>query len=500
MKYTHLELLFGAISLAFFPASFTFVWFLIEKRTWCLSDFCVTSPLLIRTNLWFFYGFLAAAAVVSFAATRFTSLNRFLSRKTFQKSTISIGELCFSLLMLLMVVTASAWNYMYFHDRRVANWVKSGKPFAGLVLDNLYNASGDVCAIVMGLAMLPVSKNSFLATFLEVPYTSLVRFHIWFSRGLFWLSWFHFGSGFAYLLVLGRNSQQLFDYYLAVDNRKPWGKKEYYIVMGFVAIFALTFVAMTSLDYVRRRWYNTFFYTHFFVFAFMLFAYFHASSLYLLCASCRFSKDKVTSVKFEESGYVTLTIASTKAKRAQPGQFMRCLLPSQKSETEWSSRLVEYLRKMDADGMIGEVEVCLQGPYGKEIDIVKKESTCDVFVFCVGGTGIAACIAAIKRVLLGPRRDVKVFLFWTSRSSGLGSLSLLKSLVDCKVEKGKRPDLKELLEHHVAPLDVSENIKSVGVFVCGPKGLALGALESVSTFQKGHSGFKLEIEVESFYL
>ncbi|KAI9341467.1 hypothetical protein BDR26DRAFT_860471 [Obelidium mucronatum] len=593
--HTRQEFFFGALSLAIFPASLGFVWYLIDNPKWsCFSDWCISSPLLIRTNLWLFYGFLAFAGVVALFATRIPALNRILSKKPLAKSTISVGELGFSYLMLIMVITASVWNYKYFHDRRVQKWVKDGKPFAGLILDNLYNASGDICAILMGLSIFPVSKNSFLATFLGIPYTSLVQFHIWFSRGLFWTSWFHFGSGLAYLLVIGRNSKQLLVYYFEVDNRKPWGKKEYYIVMGFVAIFSLTFVAMTSLDYVRRRWYNTFFYTHVLVFAFMLFAYLHASSciyfalpgllLYTIDGFLRLhsriapKKDHLTSVTFETSGYVTLTIATTKAARALPGQFMRVCFPSvsklefhpwsivdssdtsvtflfvksDKSEKEWSSLVVEYLKRMDSEGKVDQVEACLQGPFGKEIEMVKDWSpfsslsshSPDVLVFCVGGTGIAASTAAIKRVLLSEKKDAHVFLFWTSRAENLGELSLLKGLSSnggsrltihlfetgqgsqeteewvtgdscdtiatpvVKDEKScielvssrTRPDLNQLLLNHVAPLDVSEKVLSVGVFVCGPKGLALGSLTAVNTFRKEHTGFRVDIEVESFYL
>ncbi|KAJ3016719.1 UNVERIFIED_CONTAM: hypothetical protein HDU68_012075 [Siphonaria sp. JEL0065] len=550
MKYSKQELAFGVISLAFFPASLGFVYALMENPKWCLADMCINSRDLIQTNLWIYYGFLTVAGIVALLATKLSRLNLLLSRKVASKSTISLGELGFSLLMLMMLLSAGSWNYKYFHERRQAKWFQRNRPLSGLIFNTLYNVSGDLCAIMMGLVMIPVAKNSFLATFLNLPYTSL------------------------------RSAREIADYYFKYEPGHPWGHHEYIMIVGFVAILALTFVVMTSLDYVRRRWYNTFFYTHFFVFIFILFAYFHASScIYFALPGLlmytvdgfirlrnRFQLDKVSAVIFEDSGYITVTVQTTKAARAAPGQFMRVCFPKlcnefhpwsivESTETnttfmfvksakpdEWSTRVAEYLRQQKEHGMAGDVMVSLQGPYGKEIDVVKRIP--DVFVCFVGGTGVAACVSAVKWVLFNAtsEKETKVFLFWSSRSHNLDSLSHLKGLLamsaDClhiqlfetgnewatsdlgtaggtpslydgkreltltlmETHSKKRADLNHLLQKFVAPLDVFETVFEVGVFVCGPKSLSLDALAACDTFQKEHAGFRVAVEVESFYL
>ncbi|KAJ3082160.1 hypothetical protein HDU99_003452 [Rhizoclosmatium hyalinum] len=168
-----------------------------------------------------------------------------------------------------------------------------------------------------------------------------------------------------------------------------------------------------------------------------------------------------------------------------------------------------------------------------------------MYVFYVGGTGVAASIKTIEKVLLS-NDDAKVLLVWSARVSGIEHLSLLKGLIaegkesrvnfivelyntyggvaaidmgtesyiDSKrdeknlVEVGlasyqlyhQRSDFLSILQKHVFVLDLDVSIVEVRVFVCGSARFAKHALESVSQFQQDNKNVNIDLVVEPFAL
>ncbi|KAJ3021718.1 UNVERIFIED_CONTAM: hypothetical protein HDU68_009498 [Siphonaria sp. JEL0065] len=469
------EIAFAVGSLTVFPASFLLIWYQLDKPKWCFADTCIdanrTMQAIMRSNIIIYYAFLAFTFITAVSAHRIAAIKRILSIRVFSCSTITVAELGWIALAFTALGGAEFYNYQQWWNRRQEKWFKAKKPEDGLVFQSLYNSSGDTLAILIGLVILPVSKNSFLATCLNLPYTSLMRVHTWLARSLFWGTVFHAGSGLVMHVIAKDN---IIKTYFTVQAGSPWGTSRYQTVMGLTAFTILLIVVCTSLSYVRRKWYNVFYFTHVLVFVFILFAYFHASNcvffllpgliLYsidgIVRLSTRFSSDVVSSVQFEECGYVTFTVATKKAAFAKPGQFMRVCIPSvakfelhplsivkatdssvtflfapSTQERQWTTLLATHLQTYQTGGhsTFHNVKAQLQGPFGKSMELLESRVQ-DAIVFYVGGTGVAASIQAIEQVLSLNRankesKQIKVFLFWSSHFTNLAQLSHLKSWI-----------------------------------------------------------------------
>ncbi|KAJ3281783.1 hypothetical protein HDU79_010503 [Rhizoclosmatium sp. JEL0117] len=586
MKYTTSQLAFGALSLFFFPASAVFCWFLIENTSWCFSDMCIdvnsheAGPFL-KISIFLYYGFLASSLAVVEISRRVPRLHRVLSRTVLKSSSITVGELAFFAIAVIVSFAVGIMGFMTLWWRQVGR-AKQGKVLTlqRMIFGYAFNSSGDVLAVLMGFVMIPASKNSFLATFFNLPYTALARIHIWIGRIIWWMTVFHTVDGCIKYVIAGKDVLSLF----SVPAKADWGHEKYAGLTGMVATTALLIVTITSLDYFRRRYFNTFFYTHFLVLVFIVFSYLHASNTiyyilpgllmytldgFIRCYSRFCPKDKVKSVVFEQCGYITLTIATKKALNARPGEFMRVCFPeiskiefhpwsivradsesvtflfvaTKNNSKEWTNKVENCLKEHNVAGSIGDIQVCLQGPYGSEIEFLSQLNVGqhDMFVFYVGGTGLAACVQGIEKVLKSS--NTKVLLVWSARVVGLEHVTILKELVakakeagsnliielyetdgdvseidaDPIVSKGSdrkeyveigfseyqvnhgRPDFLALLQKHtISELD---NPKfEVGVFVCGSEGMTKHALESVHQYRKDNKEVQLDLVVEPFAL
>ncbi|KAJ3022984.1 UNVERIFIED_CONTAM: hypothetical protein HDU68_008847 [Siphonaria sp. JEL0065] len=574
MKYTAQEFSFGLFSLACFPTAYVLVYFQQEHPSWCFADTCIDAKRnmqpLIYSHLAVFYGLLGYSAIVFYASTKIRFLQRIFSKTVLPGSTISVGELIWTAMTIFGLLGLQVHAYNWWWNRRAEKWFKDKKEYEGLVVKSLFNASGDILAIMIGLVMLPVSKNSFLSTFLSLPYTSLQRIHIWLGRILFWYTLFHASTGIASLAM---SKADILAKLFTIAANAVWGSSRYQYITGVVATVVLAFVTLTSLSYVRRKWYNTFYFTHFLVVVFIAFAYFHASNCIFflipgLCLYCvdgvlrlstRFSNETVSGVHFEQFGYITVTISTTKAARAHPGQFMRVCFPgvsqaefhpwsivkaTDKSVTflfrpstsakEWSTKVANLLQTYKTNGhsSFTVIKSHLQGPFGKEIEIVSDARPQDVVVFYVGGTGVAASIQAIEHVLARNQtssHQTKIYLFWSSRYPNLDTLSHLQSWIlgqgneksgvtielfesspkytqhdavslhSNVVRSHQRSNLKVLLSKHVKATEFGD-ILNVGLFICGPRSFTTDALKAVSAFSKENKGLRIRTEIESFEL
>ncbi|KAJ3071528.1 hypothetical protein HDU98_005193 [Podochytrium sp. JEL0797] len=423
---------------------------------------------LIYTNLPIFYGFLAFTFLSILCTSKSPLLQRTFSKRIFPGSTICFGEFAWFYLMLFALLGAGVPNFNYWWNRRAPKWFPS-KPFDGLVYETLFSVSGSTITLLIGFIMLPVSKNSALADFFNLPYTSLLRVHIWVGKTLFFFVIFHLGTGLAYYVAL---KKPLVETLFIVPAGSVWGKSAYQDVTGVAATVILAVVLVTSLAYFRRRWYNAFFFTHALVFAFIVLGYIHASSNIFFCIpglclycidgllrlSALSSKDTVSNVHFEKNGYISVTVSTSKPVLARPGQFMRVSFPAvtkfeyhpwsivnttdrsvtflfvrSVKDTEWSSKVADTLQTYADKGhdTFSAVRVHMQGPYGKAMEIIHPVASKDALVFYVGGTGVAACVHAIEQTLAANRvqggKRTKVVLLWASRGRKLAQLSHLQS-------------------------------------------------------------------------
>ncbi|KAI8838566.1 hypothetical protein BJ741DRAFT_601494 [Chytriomyces cf. hyalinus JEL632] len=579
MPLTPSKLALGLVSLATFPAAWVFVHFLMANKQWCFSDFCVESMgsrrIPVRSSLVVFYCFLLFTALVAIASKHLAGFRFLLARRVHSRYTLTVGEVSWFALVLLVslvAVPAMIWNpYWNMWASMVAN-MSSGSsssghnhgamqatnwPWIRIVHQNLILVSGDSLCLLLGFVILPVSKNSFLADLLDLPYNSTMRMHMWLGFTIFWWSMFHL---VVTMLAYSVEATPMLELFFKWPANAAWGKMSFLYITGVVSLVFLSVVVVTSLSYVRRKAYNLFYLTHFLIFVFILFAYFHASMciFYMIPGLCmyaidgtmrlayRFSPSYIQAVTVEECGLLSVTVSTKFAATARPGQFMRINVPSvsklefhpwsivkssndtvsflfaphSSSEKEWSSRVAAAVKDVTALNTV----VHLQGPFGKEMALLKDADGMDAVVFYVAGTGIAACIAAVDELLEAATSSVPaIHVFWSTRNTNMSSLSWVQKWSAEKASKNvnvvmfqtcdeqawlmadtestalnHRPDLKSLLSKHVALQEFGS--MEVGVFVCGPERFVRDALESVDTFTRHRKGVRVTVEVESYDL
>ncbi|KAJ3236269.1 ferric/cupric-chelate reductase [Chytriomyces hyalinus] len=577
MPYTPAQLVFGAVSLAAFPASLVVVYYMMDNKSWCLADHCIAGAIApqIRYSLAVFYGFLALTAATVVASKKVPGLRRVLSKSIIPGTTITVGEIGWFIgVLAICCVGLPIMYWRYNWDRRAEKFIPQYS-YTRLVYHTLMMASGDCLAVIMGFQFILPSKNSFFATFLDLPYTSMVRVHTWIGFTTLLMVLTHF---VAFMLSYNLTKEGIAKTLFASADGKAWGKGAYVDLLGFSAFWVLVIITASSFAVVRRKCYNVFYYLHFLTYPFAVMIYLHAQSaayflmpglfMYILDVIIRactvFSSDTVTKVIVEEYGYITVTVATTKARNAKPGQFMRVNVPSvsmfeyhpwsivhsdERSATflfapsvkanEWSTLVAEQLKsyKQGGHSTFGNVSVVLQGPYGKEMDMTRYGQMHNASVFYVGGTGLSACVAAINTII--EENDVKVMptkvvLCWSSRSGGTANMSLLQDWIktgkvvlelyetsgadldkseqtllqpssagghSALVQRG-RPTLANVLDAHVKPLIASgEMLVRVGVFICGPAGLTRDGMRQAAKFaQENKSACVVEVEAESYQL
>ncbi|KAJ2963510.1 hypothetical protein NQZ79_g1607 [Umbelopsis isabellina] len=494
--FTALQISTGLLSIALFPASWVLVYYMLEHRSWCFADFCTESmgsrKIPVRNTLAVFYSFLGLTAIIALASQRVPAIKRVLSRTIWLTSNVALGEISWFVVAVLVMnigVPAMIWKaYWNMWDSMVMSMDGSTDmgvgfftmywPWIRIAYETIILTTGDSLAINFGLVMLPVSKNSFLATFFDLPYTSMLRVHQWLGFSLFWLAVTHL---VLTMLSYSMDITPLYKlFFTVIYDPHPWGDSNYLFITGMISFFILSFVVISSMRFLRRKFYNSFYFIHFFVFVSILFAYLHASMsiYYLIPGLCLYGIDVTTrlfalfvkypilSVIYEDCGYYTVKIQTNKAVNARPGQFVRIAVPDISSTdyhsytiaestaesltfvfapnrrpgsySEWTNKLAQVLQSNP------QRKVCIQGPYGKRMGIVDEASSLDAFLFYVGGTGITPALAAIHSLLDDMNNDYllrgasaaskKIFLFWAAGVESMENFSLVHDWVTSDID------------------------------------------------------------------
>ncbi|KAI8606999.1 hypothetical protein BC830DRAFT_224624, partial [Chytriomyces sp. MP71] len=263
------ETLFITGSLLVFPASWIFIHFALLNPSWCLSDECILGRINNSMDqlLAVFYAFLLVSGIVAFLATKSASLRRVFNRPIGWWS-LSLGELLWifgSLFLVIVVVPSIMWPFRW--NSRVASGYLKKNPWIRLVYACALNVTGDCMSVLLGFILLPAAKHSVLATALQLPYTSLFRTHIVHGWSIFVLVLLHLLVAMLEVLVTpGKGWEDVRARLFVIDDYK-YGHENYMVIIGFTSAVILLVVVLTSLVYVRRRYFNIFYFSHFLVFA-----------------------------------------------------------------------------------------------------------------------------------------------------------------------------------------------------------------------------------------
>lgn len=223
---------------------------------------------------------------------------------------------------------------------------------------------GRVVEPLLGLALIPVARNSILDRVFDISYLNLIEFH----RAITWM--FVLGTiihSICYILaaVYDQSKQSwqsnLFNAYdarfaktYAARNSSylNWGNGNWMTLMGFIATTLMVPIASTSLYWCRRKAYNLFYLVHMLAPVLLVFAWLHVVSLFYfsLPGLCLYIIDCITrilvrftwhadviGVRFEVGGLLSLSVDVSHRlalQNAKSDSFVRICVP-EVSRWEW---------------------------------------------------------------------------------------------------------------------------------------------------------------------
>ncbi|TPX69460.1 hypothetical protein SpCBS45565_g02382 [Spizellomyces sp. 'palustris'] len=482
---------------------------LIKYDTICRVAYCMDKPVggdrywMVLNSVYVFYAYILAVCIATFIIRQFSSLDSFFRRRLAIPFGVRRIHLPFSIgegLFLSTALGVLLWKFAYFEMYYFHNGVKpKGKNTWMFQWFNQFSHStGNPLDMFIGFVLIPVSRNSPVATLLKVPFDGALRIHRFFGYCMFGWSVLHAASFFTKIgLAVQTYAEALF----ATSVANP-DLHSYMNLMGLCAFVCFVIAFVPSLPFIRKRHFNTFYILHGFMLVMVLFACLHGTTnfyfavpgiiLWIVDLAIRatgrwnpqLSIDKIVR---EEPGYLCLEIQATRPCSYAPGQYIFLNIPristleyhpfslcgsptsnrftilvgpSEKPK-EWTAKLYDALTQpKDAEaGSLVHTPVHIEGPFGQcGFDV----SQADVVACFVTGTGVAPafglvqCVEALRRSGQGGRLK-KLLVFWSVRANGAQRTSAVNQLL-------ASPLLAGILEFHIFNTTVHEiNVTTTNV-------------------------------------
>ncbi|EGZ15301.1 hypothetical protein PHYSODRAFT_505264 [Phytophthora sojae] len=338
---------------------------------------------------------------------------------------------------------------------RIFGWVarkmhKRGREFNfELYLEMVALTLGFTCIYNMAFLFLPATRNCVWMEFLNISYANGIKYHRWVGVitvltalfhciGYYW-SWIRQGEW-------RENALPCFDCEVgSKEGHDPWMN-----FFGEIALLAFLAIGLTSIPWVRRKMYNTFYSVHHLFLVGTIFAVLHYNAilawifpsvmLYVICralsSSNGFSPVSVVVARstapagdFKVGQFVYInvpaisklqwhafTIASS--PRSSPDSLTILL----KSLGDWTQELVQYSEDCKKDNVLPTIYV--DGYYGGSLEMYDEYST-----VCLvgGGIGVTPLFAILEDIVTklhhGESIRQKVFFIFSFRE-----LSLLEEI------------------------------------------------------------------------
>lgn len=179
----------------------------------------------------------------------------------------------------------------YFTDRNTSNGIYHGSNrLAAIAL------TGHLCDVTMGMALLPISRHSALASFFQISVSTTLTLHVLtaytlFSlvvvHGLLYISWLPVYSNLS--IALRRVIPVLNPTYLYVEtwpgNTSPLGIwRASLIFTGSIASLIMLAILLTTFPKVRALHFNLFYFTHLLSILMVITICLHASTMFYCTA------------------------------------------------------------------------------------------------------------------------------------------------------------------------------------------------------------------------
>ncbi|KAI9982072.1 hypothetical protein PInf_007960 [Phytophthora infestans] len=228
---------------------------------------------MIRPTFFFLFCFLPIAASLvllellkHFNVRRITShyilsLTRVLRRKPSifgWVARVSLGELLF----LTFLVGGNVYVFYFYYVNRVEKNRKRGREFNfELYLEMVALTLGFVCIYNMAFLFLPATRNCVWMEFLNISYANGIKYHRWVGVITVLTALFHcLGYYWSWIRQEEWKENALPCFNCDVGSKEghdPWMN-----FFGEIALLAFLAIGLTSIPWVRRKMYNTFYNVH----------------------------------------------------------------------------------------------------------------------------------------------------------------------------------------------------------------------------------------------
>lgn len=430
------------------------------------------------TYLFLFCGvtFLASLLLLEFLrhfnARRITSryalkLAQVLRRKPYafgKISPLSYGELLF----LLCLIGGNVFVLYHSFVRRLNNARVSAaakkKPIATDKYFEMWgNSLGFSSLFNLAFLLIPATRNAAWMELLNISYANAIRYHRWLGVLTLLFALLH---TIAYYWMWAREHKFLrmstpcFNCSIKEDEE---GHERWITVFGEIALVCMLAMSISAIPYVRRNFFNVFYYVHQLVFVAILFLVLHWAGFvwfllptvmgYLvnrfLSTSNSFTAVEVTEFTPLSDDFVKLVVSRSALRDGDfsVGQFVYINVPAvsqlqwhpfsvvssprssdtsltliMKSVGDWTSAVNEYCSECKTNNTLPTVY--LDGYYGASFELYEDYST---VCLVAGGVGVTPLLSILNdivaKMLDGEQLRQKVYFIFTFRE-----LSLLEEL------------------------------------------------------------------------
>ncbi|EGZ15302.1 hypothetical protein PHYSODRAFT_509769 [Phytophthora sojae] len=370
----------------------------------------------------------------------------------------SVGELLF----LGFLVGGNIYVFQYFYRARVER-MKTRMPDLDFTayLQMVALTFGFVCVFNMAFLFLPATRNCVWMEFLNISYANGIKYHRWVGvitvvtaflhcLGYYW-AWIKEGTWV-------KEALPCFNCEVGTEGKDPWMN-----FFGLIALLAFLAIGFTSISWVRRKMYNTFYSVHHLFILGTVFAVLHwnpilawifpSVMLYVICRALS-SSNGFTPVAVREFTIISHDVVKVVVARStsrtgnyKVGQFVYLNAPAisklqwhaftisssprtspdtltilLKSLGDWTEELVKYSEDCKHNNVLPTIYV--DGYYGASLEMYDEYST-----VCLvgGGIGVTPLFSILEDVVAklqqGSSIRQKVYFIFTFRE-----LSLLEEI------------------------------------------------------------------------
>lgn len=219
----------------------------------------------------------------------------------FTRLRLSVGELLLSL-SFFGLLSWWIWYWSTGYTAMSSAEIQNGNEYGRIAqlppLENAARTLGHCTSLFISFLVLPLARNSIWQRLFGVSYERGIRFHRWLGAGTVIITALHMFVWWARWIQAGQFSDQWSFHPNVIgppcEFQGTCHTGNFLLPFLFFAMLLLVFIAILATDYVRRRWYELFYYSHHLTWVYLLIGLCHAWSMwnYLLFGGLLYLIDK----------------------------------------------------------------------------------------------------------------------------------------------------------------------------------------------------------------